>query len=38
MRDAELTAAGFRVVRFTYDRVDREPEAVARTLRALLYR
>jgi very-short-patch-repair endonuclease len=37
-RDAELAAAGFRVVRFTYRRVFREPAAVARTLRRLLGR
>ncbi|MDQ4049453.1 MAG: endonuclease domain-containing protein [Actinomycetota bacterium] len=36
IRDAELTAAGFRVVRFSYDRITREPAAVATTLRALL--
>ncbi len=36
IRDAELTAAGYRVVRFTYDRIEHEPAAVAATLRALL--
>ena len=36
-RDAELTSAGLRVVRFTYDRVTDEPAGVARTLRALLH-
>jgi very-short-patch-repair endonuclease len=35
-RDASLTVAGFRVVRFTWRQVTREPSAVARTLRALL--
>jgi len=35
-RDAALQAAGFRVVRFTYRRLDREPDAVAAQLRALL--
>jgi Transcriptional regulator, AbiEi antitoxin/Protein of unknown function (DUF559) len=35
-RDATLQAAGYRVVRFTYRRLEREPGAVARELRALL--
>lgn len=32
-RDAELTAAGYRVMRFTHRRLRREPEAVADQLR-----
>ena len=35
-RDATLALAGFRVVRFTYRRLDTEPEAVAGIVRALL--
>ena len=35
-RDAELTVAGYRVVRFTYRQVTNEPAAVARILRSLL--
>jgi hypothetical protein len=35
-RDAALQAAGYRVVRFTYRRLEREPDAVAAELRALL--
>ncbi len=35
-RDAALQAAGFRVVRFTYRRLEREPDEVAAQLRALL--
>jgi very-short-patch-repair endonuclease len=35
-RDAKLILAGWRVVRFTYDRVRYEPEAVARDLTKLL--
>lgn len=35
-RDARLTAAGYRVVRFSYRQVVYEPEFVAATLRALL--
>ena len=35
-RDAELTAAGWRVVRITGRRLQREPEAVARQLGRLL--
>jgi very-short-patch-repair endonuclease len=37
-RDARLTTAGYRVVRFTYRQVVREPEAVARVLASLLER
>ena len=33
LRDAELTAAGYRVMRFTHRRLGREPEAVADQLR-----
>ena len=36
VRDAELTAAGFRVVRLTHSRVTDRSAAVAKTLRALL--
>lgn len=36
IRDAELTATGFRVVRLSHDRVSRQPAAVAETVRALL--
>ncbi len=36
VRDAELTAAGYRVVRFSHRRVTDRPHAVAGTLRALL--
>ena len=35
-RDAELTVAGYRVVRFTYRQVTNEPAVVARILRSLL--
>jgi very-short-patch-repair endonuclease len=35
-KDARLTVAGYRVVRFTYRQVSHDPQAVARTLRALL--
>lgn len=35
-RDAQLTIAGYRVVRYTWRRVTREPAQVARELRALL--
>jgi Protein of unknown function (DUF559)/Transcriptional regulator, AbiEi antitoxin len=35
-RDAALQAAGYRVVRFTHRRLEREPNAVAQELRALL--
>ena len=35
-RDANLLVAGFRVVRFTWRTVTREPDSVANTLRALL--
>lgn len=35
-RDAELQAAGYRVVRFTWRQLDREPLAVAARLAALL--
>jgi very-short-patch-repair endonuclease len=35
-RDARLTAAGYRVVRITWRRLEREPEAVAAQLRLLL--
>lgn len=35
-RDAELTARGYRVVRFTYRQVMEHPEEVARTLARLL--
>jgi very-short-patch-repair endonuclease len=35
-RDAVLAAAGYRVVRLTWRRITREPEAVVRELRALL--
>ena len=37
-RDAQLAVAGYRVVRFTYRQVRRDPRAVAATLRALLVR
>lgn len=37
-RDAELQLAGYRVVRFTWRQIAGEPDAVARTLRALLGR
>ena len=36
LRDAELTAAGWRVVRITWRRIDDEPEAVAVQLKRLL--
>jgi hypothetical protein len=36
VRDAELTVAGLRVVRFTWRRVTERPEEVRATLRALL--
>jgi predicted transcriptional regulator of viral defense system len=35
-RDERLTVLGYRVVRFTYDRIVHAPAAVAATLRALL--
>jgi hypothetical protein len=35
-RDARLTVAGYRVVRFTHRQVQRDPAGVARTLKALL--
>ena len=35
-RDAELTAAGYRVVRFTWRQVTEDPAAVVRVLRRLL--
>jgi len=35
-RDADLTVAGYRVVRFTWRRVTDAPGEVAATLRALL--
>lgn len=35
-RDQLLTVAGWRVVRFTWRQLTREPDSVARTLRALL--
>jgi very-short-patch-repair endonuclease len=35
-RDAELTMAGYRLVRFTYAQLKHEPDRVARTLSALL--
>jgi uncharacterized protein DUF559 len=35
-RDTALQAAGYRVVRFTHRRLEREPDAVAGQLRALL--
>jgi uncharacterized protein DUF559/putative AbiEi antitoxin of type IV toxin-antitoxin system len=38
LRDQRLTVAGFRVVRFTWRQVNREPERVARTVAALLGR
>jgi len=34
VRDAELTAAGYRVVRITWQRLVNEPEAVIATLAA----
>ena len=37
-RDATLQAAGYRVVRFTYRRLEREPTTVAEELRSLLSR
>lgn len=36
VRDADLTVAGWRVVRFTHDRITQRPDAVAATLRTLL--
>jgi very-short-patch-repair endonuclease len=36
LRDAELTAAGWRVVRITKRRLEREPDAVARQIARLL--
>jgi very-short-patch-repair endonuclease len=36
IRDADLQLAGYRVLRITSRRLEREPEAVARTLRSLL--
>jgi very-short-patch-repair endonuclease len=35
-RDAALQAAGYRVVRFTHRRLEREPGTVAGELRSLL--
>ncbi len=35
-RDAKLTLAGYRVIRFTYRQIRHEPATVAATLRALL--
>ena len=35
-RDQQLTAAGWRVVRFTWRQVDETPAEVAATLRSLL--
>jgi len=35
-RDQRLTVAGWRVVRFTWRQITREPDRVAQTLRALL--
>jgi very-short-patch-repair endonuclease len=35
-RDAAMQAAGYRVIRLTHRRLEQEPEAVARVLRALL--
>jgi very-short-patch-repair endonuclease len=35
-RDARLTSLGYAVVRFTWHQVDREPQAVAQTIRNLL--
>jgi very-short-patch-repair endonuclease len=35
-RDADLLVAGLRVVRFTWRQLTREPDSVAKTLRALL--
>jgi hypothetical protein len=35
-KDAELTKAGLRVVRFTYDQLDLEPDEVGATIAALL--
>lgn len=35
-RDADLLVAGFRVVRFTWSQITREPQSVRATLRALL--
>ena len=35
-RDAELTVAGYRVVRFTYRQIERDPAAVAATIDRLL--
>lgn len=35
-RDAQLTAAGYRVLRFTYRQVTREPEQVAALIRSAL--
>ena len=36
IRDAELTVAGWRVVRITWRRLEREPRAVAAQLARLL--
>ena len=36
LRDAELTAAGWRVVRITWRRIEDDPEAVAAQLKRLL--
>jgi len=35
-RDQRLTVAGWRVVRFTWRQITREPDRVVQTLRALL--
>jgi len=37
-KDSALQAAGYRVVRLTHRRIEREPAAVAASLRALLGR
>jgi very-short-patch-repair endonuclease len=36
LRDQQLTLAGYRVVRFTYQRLTQDPEAVLEAIRALL--
>ena len=36
VRDADLTLAGYTVVRFTWRRITQQPDAVADTLRRLL--
>ena len=35
-KDAKLTLAGYRVIRFTYRQIRHDPQIVAATLRALL--